>query len=176
MKKRLFRAAMAAVIVGVVIAPALIWSGQKTDTTGRDPVAFKEPPVFTVGPDMTPQALASREREKLLSILEGQAWSKEYEPTIEGLRAIPRGVAPTPVAEYTGLTAAEREKLVKLRSGESQPGEVDAGPKKEQPVLRFEGPPRVPGPEGLTPQERAKLDACRKLESRVGNGEGGRSR
>jgi hypothetical protein len=175
MRKTLFRVALAAAIACVVLAPALIWSGQRPQTALDEPGVFKEPPVFTVGPPMTAKELAAREQEKLLSIAQGEWWCEEYTPRSEQTSPPPevtRGTA----AGYTGLTPAELEKLAAFenRPPESiqyKPGPLD--PKKEDRVLRFDAPLRPPGEEGLTPNERAKLEASRALEKKD---EGRRSR
>jgi len=176
MKTKLVRIALAAAIACVVLAPALIWSGQRPQTALDEPGVFKEPPVFTVGPPMTPKELAAREQEKLLSIANGQWWSEEYAPRHDH-RIIPTpSDTPLPVIEHPGLTPAELEKLAAFQnrppeSIEYKPGPLD--PKKEDRVLRFDARLRPPGEEGLTPNERAKLEASRALDKKD---EGGRSR
>jgi len=176
MRKPLFRVALAVAIACVVLAPALIWSGQRPQTGSDERGVFKEPPVFTVGPPMTPKELAAREQEKILSIAQGQWWSGEYvSPPERRFLDVP-GTASLPKAEHTGLTSAEIQKLAAFQnrppeSIEYKPGPLD--PKKEDRVLRFDAPLRPPGEEGLTPNERAKLEASRALDKKD---EGGRSR
>jgi hypothetical protein len=176
MRKTLFRVALTAVIACVVLAPALIWSGQRPQSTPQEENVFKEPPVFTVGPPMSPKELAAREQEKLLSIAQGQWWSEEYAPTNDNRFPPVNESTPLPNKEYTGLTPAELQKLAEFQnrppeSIEYKPGPLD--PKKEDRVLKIDAPLRPLGEEGLTPQERAKLEASRALEKKD---EGGRSR
>lgn len=182
MKKQLFRIGLAAAIACVVLAPVLIWSGQRPQTANEDRSVYKEPPFFTVGPPMTPEELAAREQEKRLSILEGQAWFGEYardlnRPEARASDVPPETVSP-PTTEHTGLTPAEREKLAAIRSGAFQPREDRGtwGPKPELQVKKLDVPLRPLGPEGLTPEERAKLEASRAREEKAGRDEGGRSR
>ena len=179
MRKTLFRVALAAAIACVVLAPVLIWSGQRPQTALDEPGVFKEPPVFTVGPPMTPKELAAREQEKILSIAQGRWWSEAYAPRAEHRFPPANDNSPLPETEYTGLTPAELEKLAAYKnrpteSLEFTPGPL--GPKKEDRVLRFDAPLRPAGAEGLTPQERAKLAASRALDRKAAGDEGGRSR
>jgi hypothetical protein len=179
MKTKLVRIALAAAIACVVLAPALIWSGQRPQTALDEPGVFKEPPVFTVGPPMTPKELAAREQEKILSIAQGQWWSEAYAPRAQHRFPPADDTSPLPETEYTGLTPAELEKLAAYKnrpteSLEFTPGPLD--PKKEDRVLRFDAPLRPLGEEGLTPSERAKLEASRVFEKKAAGDEGGRSR
>jgi hypothetical protein len=176
MKKSLLRVALAAAIACVILAPALIWSGQRMQSTPPEENVFKEPPVFTVGPPMTPKELAAREQEKLPSIAQGQWWSEEYAPRADHRFPPVNESTPLPNKEYTGLTPAELQKLAAFENRppefiEYKPGPMD--PKKEDRVLRIDAPLRPPGEEGLTPQERAKLEASRALDK---ENEGRRSR
>jgi len=179
MRKRLFRFALAAAIACVVLAPALIWSGQRPQSAPQIQDVYKGPPVFTVGPPMTPKELAAREQEKLLSIARGEWWSEEYATRTE--RRIPpvTDSASLSATAYKGLTPAELEKLAAFQNRppefiEFTPGPLD--PKKEDRVLRFDAPLRPLGEEGLTPKERAKLEASRAFEKKAEGDEGGRSR
>lgn len=180
------RIAMAASIVCVVLAPALIWSGQRpqpaNEAPGEDLGVFKEPPFFTVGPPMTPEELAAREMEKHLSLLEGQAWFGEYGAAIGQPGSGPSDVRPETVSpnatDHSGLTPAELEKLAAIRSGALQP-RVDRGTWGPKPVLQAEkldAPLRPLGAEGLTPEEKTKLEAFRARQQQAGRDEGGRSR
>jgi hypothetical protein len=179
MRKSLLRVALAGGIACVILAPALIWSGQRPQTALDEPGVFKEPPVFTVGPAMTPKELAAREQEKLLSIAQGRWWSEEYAPRAEHRIPPVNDSASLSATEYKGLTPAELQKLAAFQnrpteSIEYKPGPLD--PKKEDRVLRFDAPLRLPGEEGLTPSERAKLEASRALDRAAAKDEGGRSR
>jgi hypothetical protein len=125
---------------------------------------------------MTPEELAAREQEKLLSLAQGQWWSENYAPRPDD--RISPAAANTPLAneDYKGLTPAELQKLAAFQnrppeSIEYKPGPMD--PKKEDRVLRIDAPLRPLGEEGLTPQERAKLEASRAFDKK---NEGGRSR
>lgn len=186
MQRRLFRIAVGTAIACVVLAPALIWSGQWSrpakSVAGGDFCFSKGPVVFTAGPPMTAEALASREMEKRLSLPEAEARSREY-ATGSGSP----GYRPAPVpaermsggdAGGPGLTPAELEKLDAMRRAVLRPHE-DRGawpPKPDRKDTKLDVPRRPPGADGLTPGERAKLDAARALQEGAGGDEGGRSR
>jgi hypothetical protein len=187
MKRQLFHVAIAAAIVCVVLAPALIWSGQKPSAAGEDLNFYKLPPVFTVGPPMTAEELATREMEKRLSFPEAEAWAEAYAIEVDRPRVHPSNAPSRTEAlgsmdhrsiDHPGLTPAELEKLVAIRSGALQfrddrstwPHKTDFKP--EKPDL----PLRPPGPEGLTPEEKAKLEASRARQDKANRDEGGRSR
>jgi len=186
MQRRLFRVAIGTTIACVVLAPALIGSGQRSQpakgVAGEDFSFSKEPPVFTVGPPMTAEALAARETEKRLSLPEAEARAREY--TIGSSSAgnrpplVPADRTPPGGAGGPSLTPAELQKLAAIRSGASDPREDrNTWPKKREPKPeKIDVPLRPPGAEGLTPEERAKLEASRALEDGTGRGEGGRSR
>jgi hypothetical protein len=186
MQRRLFRIAVGTAIVCVVLAPALIWSGQWSQPTnsvaGEDFVFSKQPPVFTVGPPMTAEALAVREMEKRLSLPDAEARTGEYilgngspghrlshmpsDRTSRGSVGVP---SPTP---------AELRKLDAIRRGAFQPREDRNTwpPKPDVTPEQIDVPLRPPGAEGLTPEERAKLEASRTPRDKADCDEGGRSR
>jgi hypothetical protein len=184
MRKALLRVSLAGAIACAILAPALIWSGQRPPTGIDERSVFKGPPVFTVGPPMTPGELAARELEKRLSIFEGQTWTNEYPAGVERPRARPSDVPPEitslPTTDHPGLTPAELEKLAAIRSGCFGPRDKENqgtwGPKPELQVPRYDAPLRSLGSEGLTPEEKAKLEASRARERRANGDEGGRSR
>jgi hypothetical protein len=176
MRKPLLRFALAGAIACAILAPALLLSGQRPLSALQGQDIYKGPPVFTIGPPMTPAELAAREQEKLLSIAQGEWWSGEYVSSPERRYLDVPGTASLPKAEHTGLTSAEIQKLIAFQnrppeSIDYKPGPLD--PKKQYPVLRNDAPLRPLGEEGLTPQERAKLEASRTLDKKD---EGGRSR
>jgi hypothetical protein len=182
MKRQLFHVAIAAAIVCVVLAPALIWSGQRSSAAGEDFGVFKDLPFFTVGPPMTAEELASREAEKRLSILEGQTWfgdnASDFNRPETPPSEPPRETLTSPAADRPGLTPTEMAKLAAIRSGAFQPRE-DRGtwpPKPELQVEKLDVPLRALGPEGLTPEEKSKLEASRARGEKAGRDEGGRSR
>jgi hypothetical protein len=122
MRKQLLRGAIAAAVACVVLAPALIWSGQQPQTPLQNHDFYKGPPVFTIGPPMTPQELAAREREKLLSL--PSFWNPPQAPIEcrpEPLfpkkedRLIPVDAPLRPLGEE-GLTPSERAKLEASRA------------------------------------------------------------
>jgi len=186
MQQRLFRIAVGTAIACVVLAPALIWSGQRSQpaisAAGEDFFFSKGPVVFTAGPPMTAEALAAREMEKRLSLPEAEARAKEYtiDSNSPGFRPSPMQVdrpSPGSVAGRS-LTPAELQKLAAIRRGAVQPREDrSTWPKKREPrPEKIDVPLRPPGAEGLTAEERAKLDASRALQGKVRRDEGGRSR
>lgn len=192
MRKRLLHFAPAVAMVCVVLAPALIWSGQRPQPTNEpanvDQDVFKGPPVFTVGPPMTPEELAAREQEKLLWILDAQNRARENLTAAGRFHTLaaqdPSENVVFPKAgdfsstEHPSLTPAELEKLAAIRNGSLQPRQ-DRGmwaPKEEPRPLKYDAPLRPLGFEGLTPEERAKLDASRARDKEASGDEGGRSR
>ena len=179
MRKPLLRVALAAAIACVVLAPALLLSGQRPLSPLQGQDVYKGPPVFTIGPPMTPAELAAREQEKLLSIANGRWWSGEYVPPPERSLLQPPERTSPPKTEYQGLTLAELQKLSDYQNRPPEPIEWKPGPldpKKQYPVLRNDAPLRPLGEEGLTPQERTKLDASRALDPAKAGGERGRSK
>lgn len=192
MRKSLLRVALAAAMVCVVLAPALIWSGQRpqpaNDATNEDRGDFKGPAVFTVGPPATPGEFAAREREKLLSIAEARTRDWEFWAASQRFQAaasdVPLEAIVRPDAvdllakKHPGLTPAELEKLAAIRNGTLKPRQ-DRGvwaPKEEPQAPKYDAPLRPPGFEGLTPEERAKLEASRTRDKNATGNEGGRSR
>jgi len=186
MQRRLFRIAVGTAIACVVLAPALIRSGQRSQPAkgevGGDFGFSKEPPVFTVGQPMTAEALAERELEKRLSLPEAEARAREY--TIgsgdPGYYRLPTPAQRTSTGGVAGpdLTQAEQEKLSAIRRGAHRLREGrDTWPPKHDPKPeKIDVPLRPPGIEGLTPEERAKLEASRAPRDNAGGDEGGRSR
>lgn len=185
MQRRLFRIAVGTAIACVVLAPALIGNGQRSQpansVAGEDFVFPKEPPVFTVGPPMTAEALAARETEKRLSLAEAEARAREY---VVGSNAgnrppqVPEDRTPAGGAGVPSLTPTELQKLTAIRRGASEPREDrSAWPKKREPKPeKIHIPLRPLGAEGLTPGERAKLEASRALQDGARRDDGGRSR
>jgi hypothetical protein len=186
MQRRLFRVAIGTAIACVVLAPALIRSGQRSQPTngvaGEDFVFPKEPPVFTVGPPMTAEALAEREMEKRLSLPEAEARAREYiigrgSPGHRPSQAPADRTSPGSVGGPS-LTPADLQKLAAINRGAFQPREDrNTWPKKSEPKReKIDVPLRPLGAEGLTPEERAKLEASRAPQDNAGADEGGRSR
>jgi hypothetical protein len=186
MQRRLFRIAAGAAIACIVLAPALIWSGQRSqptkDVTGEDLIFSKEPPVFTVGPPMTAAALAEREAEKRLSLPDAEARAREFfigsgspahRPPLVPADRTSSGIVGGP-----SLTRAELQKLVAIRRGASEPREDRSTwpNKREHKAEKIHIPLRPLGAEGLTPGERAKLEASRALQDGARRDGGGRSR
>jgi hypothetical protein len=191
-RKPLFRVAIVVAIVCVVLAPALIWSGQRPELPKEpanvDQDVFKGPLFFTVGPPMTPEELAAREQEKFLSILEGEARARESLEATRRFQTPPSDAPPEairfpeapdlPATGHPGLTAAELEKLAAIRSGALKPrGNPGVwGPKPEMKLPTYDAPLRPLGFDGLTPEEKAKLEASRVRDGKAAGDEGGRSR
>lgn len=186
MQRPLKRVVIAAVLVCTVLAPALIWSDQRSQpakgVAGEDFGFSKEPSVFTLGPPMTAEALAEREMEKRLSLPEAEARAREYiiGGSSPGNRPSPRSANRTSPGSVDGpsLTTAELQKLAAIRRGAFQPREDrSTWPKKLDPKPeKIDVPLRPLGAEGLTPEERAKFEASRELQDKTGADEGGRSR
>ncbi len=156
MKRRVFRLALGAAIVGAILAPAIIWSGNRaTDSAARD-ATTKLPEVSTVGLKMTPYVLTPLERQKLTL----PAFSSPM-PLDHLYESLP-GVAARSEGPYSGMTQAELDKLAAWRARTSE-GKADGAAKKisteKGPVSTVENVPRAPGIEGMTPEERAKLEA-----------------
>lgn len=153
MKRKILRCAIGAAIVGVVLAPAILWSGRSAiDTAARD-TAVKLLEISTVGPETTPYVLTPAEREKLKL----PAFSS---PTPLDLLydARPKAVVGNE-RPYPGMTPAELEKLAAWRA-RVQAGTVDSAPKTidfpRKPISMFDIVPRAPGIEGMTPAEKVK--------------------
>jgi len=177
MRKPLLRFALAGAIACAILAPALLLSGQRPLSALQGQDIYKGPPVFTIGPPMTPAELAAREQEKLLSIAQGEWWSGDYVSRPERSFVPSQDAAPLPANQDKGLTPAELQKLARYQNRPPQPVEWKPGPMdptKQYPVLRNDAPLRPLGEEGLTPQERAKLEASRAVDPAKTGDEGGR--
>jgi hypothetical protein len=122
MRKPLLRVALAAAIACAVLAPALIWGGQRPQSILPSQDFYKGPPVFTIGPPMSPEELAAREHQKLLSLpfreieppppiaLDPERLSPQKED-----RVLPNDAPLRPLGEE-GLTPQERAKLEAARA------------------------------------------------------------
>jgi hypothetical protein len=155
MKRRVFQWALGVAIVGVILAPVIIWSGKPATETATRDAAMKLPEVSTVGPEITPYELTPLERRKLALPAFSSPIPLDY--LYESLpSAVVKSERPRP-----GMTPAELEKLAAWRA-RVQAGTTDGTPRM---ILREKGPistieivPRAPGIEGMTPAERAKLE------------------
>lgn len=159
MKSRIFQLAIGAAIVGMVLAPAVIWSGKQTIGSTTREAAVKLPEVSTIGPEMTPYVLTPAEREKLKL----PAFSSSI-PLDYLYEAGPKAVAGSR-GPYPGMTPAELDKLAAWQA-RTWDGTVAGMPKTivrdREPISTIGIVPRAPGIEGMTPVERAKLEAYAK--------------
>lgn len=159
MKNRVFQLAIGAVIVGGVLAPAILWSGKPAIGTAPREAAVKLPEISTVGPEMTPYVLTPAEREKLKL----PAFSSPI-PLDYLYEAGPKAAVGSR-GQYPGMTPAELDKLAVWRA-RVQAGTAESAPKTVlppgEPISMFDPVPRAPGIEGMTPAERAKAEAYSK--------------
>jgi len=156
MKSKVFQWAIVVVIVGVVLAPAIIWSGKRAIDTATRESAVKLPEMSTIGQEMTPYVLTPAEREKLKL----PAFSSPI-PFDHLYEAGPKAVVGS-VGPYPGMTPTELEKLAawKARTREETANGVPQKTLRErEPISTIEIVPRAPGIEGMTAAERAKLEA-----------------
>ena len=149
-KQRMF---IAAIVVAVIVVPAIVWIGMGY---ARDPNSVKLPAVSTIGPEMKPYVLTALEKEKRLLPVTTRSVPMGFASAVTETRPdAPRDPA-------AGMTQAERDKLEQWKN-QPRPKQVWT-PEKAEAKSTIGNVPRPRGIEGLTPQERAKLENF--LESR----------
>ncbi|UCH82953.1 MAG: hypothetical protein JSW50_10810 [Candidatus Latescibacterota bacterium] len=145
MRRTNTRILMSVVVIGVLIAPVLLWSGGGIS---------KQIDVVTIGTEYRPQQMTLAEKEE---------FSRRF-MVESGIRFEPRRsesmADPVRPVEYPGMTRLELDKLARSRNAHPASASVPGGPvDSKDPVSTIESVPRAPGIEGMTPEERAKLEA-----------------
>ena len=143
-KQRMF---IAAIVVAVLLVPAIIWIGMGY---AGDNSSVKLPPVSTIGPEMKPYVLTALEKEKRLLPVTTRTVPMEFANTVTETRP------DTPRDSDAGMTQAERDKLEQWKN-QPRPKQTWT-PEKTEAKSTIGNVPRPRGIEGLTPQERAKLE------------------
>ena len=159
MRSALVRLVIGAAVVGLILVPAVLWSGKRAVDSATREAAVKLPEFSTVSPELTPYVLTPLEWEKL----DLPAFSSPIPP--EYLRQAEPGVVVGGKGPYPGMTEAELEKVAAWRDRMQEgtdDGTQEASPASKAPISTIENVPRAPGIEGMTPAERAKLEAYAK--------------